>query len=361
MSEQPFEFEFEISTFDLSLLPIDLDVLRSNRDLLEGAVEDFYGEMFSKMGGEATISRSRGIIKVRWLAEGGAKGLLKAGLDFLEHGDPGSALPLLQGVLLADPDNTTALYNLGMLYSDLGKIEDSINLLEHLLDIDSEFCRAWVALGVAYSRCGKTKEAIHALEKSVELDPADPYALRNLGGLLAKKSPSEALPYLKKASNLLPDDQAALYGYGLALYQTDSISEADKILKQSVQINPLTNIAEEARKIRTQIAHDQMRGNVGGGLRMDAVMYCLAAIQKFKAEPESISTVTMEISMLGRGGLDINDPTQKYTLRSMDGDFSGLQLVSYMFVGLRQLAPELDPGIDLSKEYQEALKLSDLG
>jgi hypothetical protein len=44
----------------------------------------------------------------------------------------------------------------------------------------------------------------------------------------------------------------------------------------------------------------------------------------------------------------------------MDGKFSGLQLVSYMYVGIRQLAPHLDPGIDLSKEHQEALKLSDM-
>ena len=93
---------------------------------------------------------------------------------------------------------------------------------------------------------------------------------------------------------------------------------------------------------------------------MDAVMYCLAAIKKFKEEPDSLAPVTTEISMLGRSGLDINNPAQKYTLRSMPGNFSGLQLVCYMFVGIRQLAPDLDPGIDFAKEYHEALKLSEM-
>ena len=69
MSEQPFEFEFEISTFDLSLLPIDPDLLRQNPELLAEAVEDFYAEMFAKMGGDAALSRSEGVIKVRWITQ----------------------------------------------------------------------------------------------------------------------------------------------------------------------------------------------------------------------------------------------------------------------------------------------------
>ena len=87
-------------------------------------------------------------------------------------------------------------------------------------------------------------------------------------------------------------------------------------------------------------------------------MYCLAAMDKFaKDGPGVRQSVTFEIAMLGRNGLDINDPTQKYTLKSMPGKFSGLQLVSYMYVGMRQLAPEMNPGIDLSKEYAAAMQM----
>jgi len=65
----------------------------------------------------------------------------------------------------------------------------------------------------------------------------------------------------------------------------------------------------------------------------------------------------MEIALLGRNGLDINDPAQKYTLRSLPGKFSGMQLVSLMYVGFKIIAPEQDAGIDLSREYAEAKKL----
>jgi hypothetical protein len=68
----------------------------------------------------------------------------------------------------------------------------------------------------------------------------------------------------------------------------------------------------------------------------------------------------MEIAMLGRSGLDINNPAQKYTLRSLPGKFSGMRLLSMMYVGFKIIAPEQDAGIDLSREYAEAKKLFEL-
>jgi len=44
----------------------------------------------------------------------------------------------------------------------------------------------------------------------------------------------------------------------------------------------------------------------------------------------------------------------KYTLKSLDGKLTGLQLVSYMYVGLRKIAPDHAAEIDLSKEYNKA-------
>lgn len=53
-------------------------------------------------------------------------------------------------------------------------------------------------------------------------------------------------------------------------------------------------------------------------------------------------------------GLDINGPTPKYHLNSLPGEFSGLHLVSIMYVAFQQTAPGQDVGIDLSREYQAA-------
>jgi hypothetical protein len=92
------------------------------------------------------------------------------------------------------------------------------------------------------------------------------------------------------------------------------------------------------------------------GPRMDAVMYCLDALQKFDAmTPEQVQGVTLEIALKGRQGLDTNDPAQQYELQSLDGKFSGLHLVSLMYVGFEQINPGHDVGFDLSQEYETAL------
>ena len=70
-----------------------------------------------------------------------------------------------------------------------------------------------------------------------------------------------------------------------------------------------------------------MRKTAGGTLRMDVVMYCLAALRLFKNDLELCKKVTFEIALLGQGGLAINNPDKKYRLKSLDGEFNAMQLV----------------------------------
>ena len=87
-------------------------------------------------------------------------------------------------------------------------------------------------------------------------------------------------------------------------------------------------------------------------------MYCLSALQTFEQMPrEEVQKVAFEIAILGQGGLDTYDSTQKYTLRSLPGKFSGLHLVSIMYVGFKIITPDHEIGFDLSREYQAALAL----
>jgi hypothetical protein len=100
-----------------------------------------------------------------------------------------------------------------------------------------------------------------------------------------------------------------------------------------------------------------MRKTAGGKLRMDVVMYCLSALKLFKDDLELCKKVTFEIAMLGQRRLDINNPATKFRLKNLDGEFSGLHLVSYMYVGMSIIMPGQDAGIDLSKEFKVARNL----
>ena len=70
-----------------------------------------------------------------------------------------------------------------------------------------------------------------------------------------------------------------------------------------------------------------------------------------------VQQIGFEIAATGQRGLDTNDPTPKYQLKSLAGNFSGLHLVCLMYVAFKSIALDTDIGFDLSKEYAAAQAL----
>jgi hypothetical protein len=66
--------------------------------------------------------------------------------------------------------------------------------------------------------------------------------------------------------------------------------------------------------------------------------------------------IALEIALKGQSGLDINDPAQKYTLRTLPGNFSGLHLLAIMYTAFQQIDPSANVGADFQTEYELALK-----
>jgi len=90
-------------------------------------------------------------------------------------------------------------------------------------------------------------------------------------------------------------------------------------------------------------------------------MYCVGAMERFKGMSiDEVKKISMEIAVLGMSGLDVNAPSQKYTLKSLTGNFSGLHLFCIEYVGFKMFEPSLDLGFDISSEYQQAQKLFEL-
>jgi len=88
------------------------------------------------------------------------------------------------------------------------------------------------------------------------------------------------------------------------------------------------------------------------------MMYISEALQTFtKLGPQKRQEIGLEIAILGRNGLDINDPDGKYTLKALLGKFSGLHLLAIMFTAFRQIDPTMETGADFSAEYQAAIEM----
>ena len=277
-------------------------------------------------------------------------GLLRQG--FLE--DALHPLEVLSGML----GDAESLYNYGLCLSELGRPSEAIEPLKRSLAEDEEHNHARVALGVALMQTGAVDEAETVFREACMFDPDDHWANRNLGALYGRvgKFPAAA-EHFRRALKTQPDDPGTMLGLAGALEDMggDSLKEADELYKALIQRMGNHPIAEVAKESRTRIAQKSVRNAVGGGIRMDAVMYMQAAFEKFEElDPQTLGLTILEIVRLGANGLDINNPEKKYRLKSLEGEFSGLQLLSYMHVGIKMVEPDADPQSGLDQEFSLA-------
>jgi hypothetical protein len=127
--------------------------------------------------------------------------------------------------------------------------------------------------------------------------------------------------------------------------------------QEVLRIDRTGALGQRVEQGRSRIAERNFRTR-GGGFRGDAVAYCLSALQRFEGMPlAEIQKISFEIAMLGTRGLDVNDPAEQYTLRSLPGNFSGLQLLCIEYVGFKKIDPKVDLGFDLSTEYAAAMAM----
>jgi len=96
-----------------------------------------------------------------------------------------------------------------------------------------------------------------------------------------------------------------------------------------------------------------VRGLKARGLRMVAAFLsagCAAAVPRevVGGNPGDL----IRDLMLGRHGLDIDDPKPSPVLRALSGRiFSALQLICIMYAGFNRIEPGMDIGVDLAEEW----------
>ncbi len=349
-TENFFTLPFE--SFDLDLIGLSsADV--GSADFAE-RVSRFFADQFSRFGGKARVivNDSDRVIEVRWTKGEKWSSPTDLVLDSLNRGKIRESIPLIWTLLQQQPDDTDNYYNLGVAYSEVGEYPKAIAMLEELLRRDPKHLHGLIALGVALTRTEKLVFGEESLRKALSFEPNNPWALRNLGGCLLKQERfAEAIDVLRKAIDASPKDVQSMIGLGQALEQVGKSDDADEIYERAIKQGGPQSMLDLAMERRTAIAQNIMRQR-GGGFRPDVMMYISGALEKFNAMSASqIQSVGFEIAILGQSGLDINDPSKKYTIKSLPGEFTGLHLCSIMYAAFKEFAPAEDVGIDFSKEY----------
>jgi Flp pilus assembly protein TadD len=94
----------------------------------------------------------------------------KLAMTYTTSAGPMQGIRLLQEIIAEEPNNRTALFNLGMLSIQSGQYDKAVGRLEKLVAIDSLSPQGWLLLGVAYKEMGRKKEARSVFEKVKTLD-----------------------------------------------------------------------------------------------------------------------------------------------------------------------------------------------
>lgn len=277
-------------------------------------------------------------------------------MQLIASGKLEEAITALENMLLDDPKNADILYNLGMCFTDTNQPDKAVRVLRKSIEYNPGHSNSYVALGYAYSKLGDIEGAKKLFLDALNLDPSNSYAMRNLGGLFGKSGDTEkSLDYLKKAYELNPTDDNTIYGLGCAYQANKEYEKADTLYLLLLDTDASYKLKELARDGRREIAFINYKAK---GLRMDAVMYMVSALRLYHEQSDTkIKEIAYEIAVKGRSGLDINNPDKKYSINSLPGEFTGLHLLCYMYVGFNKIAPQENLGMDLSAEYDLALKL----
>lgn len=363
MKQIPIIFTIAVKDFDLNRLPEDARWPGS--EAFMQAVIEYYAVEYGSQGYTAVIAVDDEKISVAAFP-GQDLSPFDFCLKLLNAGGIAEVIPLLEILHRANLNDAEVAYNLGIAYSELGRYGEAVDALENAIHANPHHVNALVGLGFAYERLSESDRAEEYFRRAIALDPSNGWANRNLGGVLMKAGKGdEALPHLREAVHQLKDDSQSLFGLAQCLLMKgddDSQTEADALLDRVIRRFPDHPIAEIAREERTRLANERLRANVGGNIRMDVVMYLLEAIKLFRDMPRTeIGQLTLEIAMLGRNGLDINNPSKTYHLKHLNADFTGLQLLSMMHVGVRSFDANVDTGADFEREYDVAKAMAGNG
>lgn len=137
----------------------------------------------------------------------GAKAGVQEAAERLRKGDLDGAISGLEKVLEKSPQDSNALFYLGLGYVGKKMYAEAVVPLTRVTELSPAFPGAYFELGVCYRALDDSKKALESYDKSLELDPDNAHCLYNSGLILFETSRvEEALARFERGLALKPAD-----------------------------------------------------------------------------------------------------------------------------------------------------------
>jgi Flp pilus assembly protein TadD len=144
-----------------------------------------------------------------------------------------------------DSKYVMAWRNLAMASTDLGEHRDAVEALDTASKLAPNDADVWSRLGLAQLELGEAARAETAFAKAVALDPNNAEFRSNLGVLIAKRGgrAGEAVVHLEKAAAIEPDRFVTALHYGIALVLSGEPAKGLRWLRRATSIKPNSDAA----------------------------------------------------------------------------------------------------------------------
>jgi tetratricopeptide (TPR) repeat protein len=131
------------------------------------------------------------------------------------------------------------LFNLGVVYTELGDWNNAIEYYKDLIKLDSKYSDAYYQLGTLYEDLEKLEDACDYYKKALEINDQDSLSLYNLANILDKQGNiEEAISIYYKIIKIDPLHSSTLNNLGAIHEQREEYSLALDFLIKSIEIDP---------------------------------------------------------------------------------------------------------------------------
>jgi tetratricopeptide (TPR) repeat protein len=142
-------------------------------------------------------------------------------------------------VLRDRPDNTDALFMLGVMSAQKGNFNFAIECFLETININPAHIGAYYNLGNVYRDKGQINEAFKCYLKVIQLNPMHPEAYINLGIIhRAQRRFHEEIKCYQKAIQINPRSAEAFFNLGHAFFDKEQFDKALACYEKVIRLNP---------------------------------------------------------------------------------------------------------------------------
>ena len=180
--------------------------------------------------------------------------LAKLGAALSAAGDAAGSIDAFERARRAGDDGPDLLNQLALVYAESGRGNDARAIFQTLIDRHPGSATAWFNLGLFELQSRRKEDAAVAFRRATAIDPSYGDAWNALGAALVDRDTAGAIDAWRRAERLLPREYDLLFNLGMVLADSRSPSEAIPYLRRFAQEAPRDKYASDIGRVASTLA-----------------------------------------------------------------------------------------------------------